>query len=384
MYSLAHSYAVLDKFAEAHKLQEEALAFEKSKLGLDHPSTLGSMVLLAGSYRELGRNTDAAKLLEEALPLMKAKIPNHPSTYSCMTQLALCYRILGRAAEASTLHEDVVALRTAKLGPDHVGTLGSISMLARHYYHAAGERTDAFRVINDAIRQHPDTAMFYRDRAQFHCEDGHFQQAIPDFEKALEIGPVESWVWYKVATLCLYTGDIDRYRGACRELLEIADENSAYRINVDEQTAKVCALSRDSVADFSQVERLAQRCVTGTEEHQLRRWFVLAKALTDYRSADNEAAIAWLQRFAPKDDGTHSDASAFAVLAMAHHRLGHADQARASLDSARDNIAKKPPDWKRGTNWIDWLHCEILFREAVELLSVNEPKASEASSATTQ
>ena len=53
---------------------------------------------------------------------------------------------------------------------------------------------------------------------------------------------------------------------------------------------------------------------------------------------------------------------------MAHHRLGHADQARVSLDSARAIIAKKPPDWMRSADLLDWLHCEILCREADELI----------------
>ena len=55
---------------------------------------------------------------------------------------------------------------------------------------------------------------------------------------------------------------------------------------------------------------------------------------------------------------------------MAHHQLGHHDEARASLDSARAIIANKPPDALSGAFWFDWLHCEILCREAETLVRV--------------
>jgi serine/threonine protein kinase/tetratricopeptide (TPR) repeat protein len=383
MNNLAICYDHLGRYDEALKLHEETLKLRRDVLGPGHRSTFGSMINMANTYNALGRHAEAVKLYEEALSVMKAKIPEDSFTFNGMNGLASSYQALGRHAESLRLQEDVLALRLAKLGPDHPHTLSTMSSL-KGSYENAGRHSDALRVVNDAIRQYPDNANFYHSRGYHHCQVGDFQKAMMDFDKAVELGSADPLLWYRVATLYLYADDVDRYRGACRELLDLADRHAAGRTEVAEQTAKTCALAPDSVADFSRVERLGQRVVTGTEEHQFYRWFILAKGLTDFRSANYKAAIEWLQRFAPKDDGTHSDASGFAVLAMAHHRLGQVDPARESLESAREIIAKKPQDWKRGTNWIDWMHCEILFREAVELLSVNDPKASEASSATTQ
>jgi tetratricopeptide (TPR) repeat protein len=372
MHNLAISYSDLGRHAEALKLLEETLALEKAKLGANHPSTFRSIINLANSYRQFGRNADAVKLLEETLPVMKAQLPNHPVTFSCMTGLAFSYDALGRHADARKLHAEALAQRMAKLGPDHFNTLESMNSLIGSYEND-GLHADALRVINDAIRQHPDSANFYDIRGNRHCHLGDFRKAMADFDKALELDPSQPLVWYKVAALYLHCGDVDRYRNACRELLDLGDKHAAYRTEYAEQTAKTCALAPGAVADFSRVEWLAQRSVTGTEEHQFRRWFILAKGLTDYRGAHYAAAIEWLERFAPKDDGAHSDGTAFAALAMAHYRLGHADQGRASLNSARHIIAKKPPDWKRGTNWMDWLHCETLSREAEELIGPASP-----------
>jgi hypothetical protein len=103
----------------------------------------------------------------------------------------------------------------------------------------------------------------------------------------------------------------------------------------------------------------------------MQRGFNLApdEGLADYRGGRHTEAVGWLERFGPKADGVYSDATAFAALAMAHHRLGHANEARVSLESARAIIAKKPQDWMIGSNWFDWMHCEILFREAEQVLA---------------
>jgi hypothetical protein len=138
--------------------------------------------------------------------------------------------------------------------------------------------------------------------------------------------------------------------------------------NIADWVAKTCALAPNSVTDFSRVERLAQRCVTGTEYHVWRRNFVLVKALTDFRGGRLGESIEWVERFKPKVEGEHFDATAFALLALVQHRLGHDDQARTSLERAQAIIKKRPPDAMSSLFWFDWLHCEILCREAEKTL----------------
>jgi hypothetical protein len=61
------------------------------------------------------------------------------------------------------------------------------------------------------------------------------------------------------------------------------------------------------------------------------------------------------------------------VLAMAHHRLGQKEQARAALHSGQVIFTEKMPDPAAGRPfdrmWPDWLHCQILLREAEALLT---------------
>jgi hypothetical protein len=145
-----------------------------------------------------------------------------------------------------------------------------------------------------------------------------------------------------------------------------------------ERTAKVCSLAPGAVPDFGRVEDLAERAVKGTDQHPFYRFFVLARGLTLYRAGRPAQAVEWLERFAPSADGVHRDATALAVLAMARHHLDRPDEARANLAAARAILAQKMPDPANGVpfdggNWHDWLHAQILTREADELLGETRP-----------
>src|SRR5262249_12771161 len=146
------------------------------------------------------------------------------------------------------------------------------------------------------------------------------------------------------------------------------------------------------VSEFAPVLKLADRAVTGTEQHQYYRWFVLAKGLAEYRAGHYAAAVEWLNRFSPQVDGVYYDATAFSVLAMAKNRLRLArgadgsrvaDEARAALNHAQAIISQKMPDPKAGRPWgtawpyivddfHDWLEAKILVHEAEKLIGKNE------------
>ncbi len=65
---------------------------------------------------------------------------------------------------------------------------------------------------------------------------------------------------------------------------------------------------------------------------------------------------------------------------MAEHRLGHQAKARAALHSGQAIVAEKMPDPAVGRPfdgmWQDWLHCQILLREAEALLKPDQTHLS--------
>jgi tetratricopeptide (TPR) repeat protein len=151
MYSLASSYTVLGRHADAVKLYEETLALQKARLGPDHPDTFQTMYNLAISYAELGRHADALRLREEALALHKARLgPEHPRTLMSMNSVAWSLAAVGRRAEAAKLYEETLALQRARLGTDDPDTLMSLNGLAWTYA-ALGRDADALALREETL-----------------------------------------------------------------------------------------------------------------------------------------------------------------------------------------------------------------------------------------
>ncbi len=103
----------------------------KTKLGVDHPSTLTSMIMLASTYRDLGRWEESEKLEVQVLELSLTKLgADHPSTLTSMANLASTFWWQGRLEEAERLFTQVIEPLKIKRGADHHFTLISMANLA--------------------------------------------------------------------------------------------------------------------------------------------------------------------------------------------------------------------------------------------------------------
>jgi eukaryotic-like serine/threonine-protein kinase len=383
MHHQATSYLVLGRYNEALALYEQALARRKVVLGPHHRESLWSMNGLANTYFSLGRHAEALKLHEETLELRKAYLgADHPDTLYSMYHIADVQTALGRHDEALILREQTLAKRKTVLGADHRDTLASMSSVAFSYA-TAGRDADAIKLREKEVTlrkaklgpDHPDTrnamknlASLYRKRGTRLRHGSHFREAARDFEKVTELNPDDYPNWYDVAGLHLYLGDVEHYRRDCREMLDRFENVSEEKPEIAVGVAMVCSLEPGSVPEASRVARLAQRCVAGMCKDSDRRWSLLAMALTEYRAGHHQQAIEWLNRFAPRANGTDCDGGGFAILAMAHYQLGQADAARTSLDAVRAILAKRPKDAMPDWGWRDWLHAQLLSREAEEIL----------------
>jgi eukaryotic-like serine/threonine-protein kinase len=198
---------------------------------------------------------------------------------------------------------------------------------------------------------------------------GRWPEAAKAAAEMLAIDPSDSATWYELPPLLLEIGDREGYVKACREMLERF--GSTEDPQLPERTAKTCLLLPDAVGDTSKVARLATCGVTGTEKHMYYRWFVMCKALADYREGEYARTLAALEGLKPSPDGRDYDATVYAVMAMAHQRLSHGEEARQALQRARAIVERKMPKPERGQvfvgGWDNWLRCRILLREAEAL-----------------
>ena len=120
--------------------------------------------------------------------------------------------------------------------------------------------------------------------------------------------------------------------------------------------------------------RLADATVFKTQAGPVREWFELARALVQYRAERFKSAAETIANSVPLQ-GNQRDASALSILAMSQFRLGKVDEARTALSNAQRIISTKMPKVEKGEtfgdDWHDWLHAQILCREAEQVLKVS-------------
>jgi tetratricopeptide (TPR) repeat protein len=89
MNSLAESYHLVGRAAEALRLREETLKMRTVKLGPEHADTLKTKAGLADSYAAAGRNQEAMQLYEDALRRQQAQFgADHPVTLAISNNFA--------------------------------------------------------------------------------------------------------------------------------------------------------------------------------------------------------------------------------------------------------------------------------------------------------
>jgi tetratricopeptide (TPR) repeat protein len=207
-------------------------------------------------------------------------------------------------------------------------------------------------------------------RARALAQEGRWDRAAAAFEKLVEREPQNQGLRFASIRSLVQARDHAGVRRACDRLIEIFD-----RGNTGIQARPIvwsCVLIPDAVSDQEVLVRLAESYNAERPEaksiEKSDGLNALGAAL--YRAGRfNEAISRIEQSIQARDDG--GDPKAFAFLAMAHHRLGHADEAKRWLDKL---VANRPKDGAE-FSWDD-VDIRILRREAESLILGSRPAAS--------
>jgi WD40 repeat protein/serine/threonine protein kinase len=206
----------------------------------------------------------------------------------------------------------------------------------------------------------------YVHRAEAYAWLGRWDRAAADYGRAYadlpeadRQGPDGLHVQFGQALALLAAGDAAGYRRACAGMLR--DRGRTQTPKEAWAVAFAGTLLPEAVADPAALVRLAETALAKDPDPAAYRE-VLGAAL--YRSGRFQEAVVHLEK-AAKDGGS---ASAELFLAMAHHRLGHAAEARTWLGRA---VADMKRHADRATDRTDALHSrlrtvpdDILRREA--------------------
>jgi tetratricopeptide (TPR) repeat protein len=331
--------------ARAHlqlKEDDKALA-DVRELGPGEPDQAGE---LSKVWRDLAQRLFAAKKYPEALEGFSQAIKLNPRDSFSLYYRARCYmalqqwdKVLVDSSRAIQLDRNYAGSwlnrgfaygklgqwdkalddysKVTELDPKFAGAWNNRGNAHRHLGHLDQALADYSKALQlDTNHRNARTS-----RAHAYCQLGQWENAAADYAKLLELDPSDHWHWYSSAALRSQIGDADGYRRACREML--ARFGNTDDPAVAERTAKTCSLAPHAVGDYESVLRIADRAVSARGSD---RWILLSKALAEYRADHPAAAIEGLHRLSPKADGEHLDATAFAVLTLAHHSLGQTQE----------------------------------------------------------
>jgi serine/threonine protein kinase/WD40 repeat protein len=272
---------------------------------------------------------------------------------------ALAFRADGRLLVASSGSDDVRAwdLRTvreelAEIGLDWDGL------------------PEPRKIASDdgsAIKQIVVAAARWLDKFQEGDRLAHedkWNEAATAYREAIECEAPGARPWTHLAMARLGAGDHSAYAETCRYLLAKFGA-AVITPNTANNVAWSCAVAPAALEDYAPAVRLAELGAARNEQNRLN---TLGAIL--YRAGRVDEAIDQLDRSvaAHGAGGTQHDAL---FLAMAHHRLGHADSARRWLQKAFETppIATRVPSASGRSSWIPRVEIDVLRREATALIA---------------
>ena len=149
---------------------------------------------LAAALLQSGRPDEALPVQQEVLASLRSRLgTQHPDTIGAMHDLARVLVALGRAAEAEPLVVQVVESATVKLGPTHPNTVRARVMLAQTQA-AQGRRDDACELLArtistqcDDVDESIELGEARQFLAAYLAQDQRYSDALPYYRASLRI-----------------------------------------------------------------------------------------------------------------------------------------------------------------------------------------------------
>jgi tetratricopeptide (TPR) repeat protein len=194
------------------------------------------------------------------------------------------------------------------------------------------------------------------EQADAHAMLVQWDEAARLYEEAVAAPNASGRTWQRYALLRLQRGDQEGYRTVCARIIDRFGKST--NTSVANDTAWTCALGPEALPDLKPVVELARLAVRTDATHANRS--TLGAIL--YRAGQYKEAVAELNE-AIKLSNKGGAAADFFFLAMAHYRLGQADEARQWLHRARQELEKNPPGF-----WSEQVELQLFRREAEALI----------------
>jgi Tfp pilus assembly protein PilF len=361
------------KLDEAISLERQALAMQQKLLGDQAPDVGASLNLLSQLLSRQGKLDESYALLDAALVKQrKFSGADNPDALGTLRSLALILQAEGKFAEAEKMHREALSSwrkRGQSDSPQAVSELRSLTelLIAQKKFSAAEQ------VLEESLTPELTTQPSMRDllalRAELKVRLGRWAEAATDASLALALQPLKDSSFCTLAALLVKSQNRPAYEQLRKTLLAaFANTTDIY---VADQVAKACLFAPPSEADLPVIARLADMPVTlGSGDVGAMPFFEVCKALSEYRQGHFAEAVEWARK--PLEvAGNYVHPHAYAVLAMAHWRLGEKEEAQAMFAKGE---ALAPPTMPSaisedpGNGWLAWLFARVSLDEAAVLL----------------
>jgi hypothetical protein len=193
---------------------------------------------------------------------------------------------------------------------------------------------------------------------------GKWDAAAATHGRAVAEGASDPLIWQRHLLFRLRAGDVSGYRDGCAAL--ISRFHGEERLAFVQPIAWACSLGPDAMVDWTSLTRAMEAAVEQwPSDAEVRKTL----GALQVRAGMPRQAISTLEE-SVRLNGHGGNAFDWLFLALAHHRLGHSQQATAALATARDWIAhgdeRAIPDpylWSP-LRWYTRLELNLLLREA--------------------
>jgi tetratricopeptide (TPR) repeat protein/predicted Ser/Thr protein kinase len=201
-----------------------------------------------------------------------------------------------------------------------------------------------------------------------HAARREWANGADGYARALKQGPTDDGhFWYEYAALLLLSGDRPGYAKACAHLVEQSGKDKGPR---SYHVARACTLAPDAVADMSLPGRLAGKELQGSREF----WSLTEQGALAYRAGRFQEAVPLFEQSLRANPKPGASVLNWLWLALAHQRLGKAEEARRWLGKAQawlDQYGDGMPasaEVEVGLHLHNWLEAHVLRREAETLI----------------
>jgi len=326
----------------------EAIGYYRAALASRPGEAVGYCAV--GDALRIQKNWSAAiEYYKKALKLD----PNYARTHN---NLGLALRAQGHLDEAIDCYQ-----KTIQLDPDYAWAHYDLGNALQ----VTGRIDEAYDQYLWVIQLDPTIWEVQAPLSGIMLLKGREQQALQNWQKAIDANQHLHTAWFGYAEFCLFLGKKEEYLRTRGALLDRFGESTDQYIA--EPVSRTCLLLPAPEDVLRQGTTLADRALTAKASTAawIYRYILFAKGLAEYRQGKLESAIEIMEGEASKVMG----AAPRLITAMAQHRLGQERQARKTFA-----MAILAFDWcaARASTRDVWI-CHILRREAEGMILPNLP-----------